>query len=93
MSKYVIVTTEHRGVFGGYGPTAPDGDGRITLTEARMCIYWPESVKGVLGLAVTGPLEGSKIGPAVPSMTLTGVTSVMEATDDAHQKWDAAPWG
>ena len=42
--KYVLVTTEHRGVFAGY---ATDTDGEtIKLRQARNCVYWSAAVKG-----------------------------------------------
>ena len=90
----VVVTTEHRGVFFGYVPegTVQDEARTITLRRARNCIYWSEKVKGFLGLAATGPDSQSRIGPAVPSLTLTGVTSVAEATPDACAAWEANKW-
>ena len=91
MSKIgLVVTTAHKGVFFGYG-TPSDSD-TIVLTDCRMCIYWPASVKGVMGLAVTGPLEGSRISPAVPVVTLREVTAVMEATEAACGQWEKGLW-
>lgn len=90
--QFVVVTTEHKGVFGGYGPDAPDADGRIVLTDARMCVYWHESVKGVTGLAAVGPIGASRISPKVPQLTLTGVTSVMVATPEAAEQWEKVAW-
>jgi hypothetical protein len=86
----LVVTTQHRGVFFGYGD-ASDAD-TIRLTDARMCVYWSANVKGVLGLAVTGPKSGCKIGPAIPAITLRGVTAVMEATPEAVEAWEKSTW-
>jgi len=86
----LVVTTEHKGVFFGYGQ-ASDGD-TIRLEQARMCVYWSEETKSVLGLASSGPLGSCKIGPAVPAITLRGVTSCMEATKEAAEKWELGPW-
>lgn len=87
----VIVTTEHRGVFFGY---ASDTDGDvIELRRARLCVYWSADVKGFMGLAANGPSKGCRIGPAVGSIELRKITSVLAVTADAVAKWESAPWG
>lgn len=86
----LIVTTEHRGVFFGYGE--PTTESTIRLERARMCVYWPEGLHGVLGLAAVGPGQGSKIGPAVVALTLQAVTAVVEATPAAAEAWEKEPW-
>ena len=86
----LVVTTAHRGVFFGYGQ--PTEDKTIRLTKCRMCVYWSAKVKGVLGLAATGPQEDCKITPAVPALTLQDVTSVMECSDEAAKSWERGHW-
>ena len=88
--KPLVVTTAHRGVFFGYG--VPSDAPTIRLENAQMCVYWPQENKGVLGLASDGPLKGARIGPAVPSIILRDVTSVMETTTEAEKRWRAQPW-
>ena len=89
--RAVVVTTEHRGVFFGY---ADDTDGDVvTLKKARLCVYWSADVKGFMGLAAGGPTKGCRIGPAVPSIDLRKITSVIAASDEAVKAWEAAPWG
>lgn len=88
--KPLVVTTEHRGVFFGYG--TPTTDKTIRLERARMCVYWSADVKGVLGLAATGPSKDCRIGPAVPAITLAAVTSVMECSDESEKAWEKGPW-
>lgn len=88
--RAVLVTTSHRGVFFGYA-TETSGD-TITLKRARNCIYWSADVKGFLGLASTGPTASCRIGPAVESIDLRGVTSVVAVTEIACASWEAAPW-
>lgn len=87
----VIVTTEWRGVFFGYliENQAPD---KVVLSEARMCIWWSKSCKGVFGLAAMGPDSECRIGPAVSKQTLYKITSIVEVSDEAVQKWEAGPW-
>ena len=86
----LVVTTSHRGVFFGYG--APTDAKTIRLTNARMVVYWPNENKSVLGLAETGPKKGSRVGPAVPAITLNDVTAVMEVNDSAAKAFEDAPW-
>lgn len=88
--KFVIVTTEHKGVFAGYA--VPTENSTIRLEQARMCIYWSADVKGVVGLAATGPTKGCRIGPAAPAITLHKVTSIMEVSKEAEALWLSQPW-
>lgn len=91
--KAVVVTTEKRGVFFGYIPMdAKTEVDRITIKRGRMCVYWAAAVRGVVGLAATGPDANSRISPAAPELSLTGVTGVWLATDAARDAWEAAPW-
>lgn len=91
--RFVVVTTSHRGVFGGYlnGQVSEDST-VVTLKDARMCLYWSAQVKGVLGLAAGGPVKGCRVGPAVKSLTLTGVTSIVETSAEAEKAWSAQLW-
>lgn len=90
--KPVVVTTEHRGVFFGYVEDDSKLPNEITLSNARMCVYWARSVRGVLGLASVGPNADCQIGYAVPKFTAWKVTSVTDCTPDAAEQWEAAPW-
>lgn len=89
--KYVLVTTKHRGVFAGL---CDDTKAEVvTLREARLCLYWSADVKGFMGLAALGPSASCRVGPAVPSIELREITSVIEMAPAARAKWEAAPWG
>ena len=88
--RAVIVTTAHRGVFFGYA-TDTDGD-TITLSRARLCVYWSADVKGFMGLASGGPTRSCKIGPPA-DITLRSITSVVECSPAAVKAWESAPWG
>ena len=85
----VVVTTQHRGVFFGYAEN-PKGP-TIQLRQARMAVYWSSDLRGVFGLASHGPGAQCKIGHAV-DVELYDVTSVMRCSDEAVQRWEAAPW-
>jgi hypothetical protein len=86
----LLVTTQHRGVFFGYGK--PTENKIIRLEQARMCVYWSAELKGVLGLATMGPTKSCKIGPAVLVLTLQDVTSVTEVTKEASEQWEKGHW-
>lgn len=87
--RYVLVTTEHRGVFAGFAHET-DGD-VIKLRAARNCVYWSSDVKGFLGLANSGPTRDCKIGPTA-DIELRKITAVAEVTPEAQAKWESAPW-
>jgi hypothetical protein len=87
----VLVTTEYRGVFFGYMSGTPE-NGSVILKQAQNCVYWSSDVRGFMGLAATGPTKNCKVGPAVPSITLSKVTAVVEVTPEAAEKWKSAPW-
>ncbi len=87
----VLVTTIHRGVFFGYATEAVKAK-TITIQDARNCLYWSADVKGFLGLAAAGPTKNCKVGPKVPELALTDVTSVSKVTPEAQEQWEKAPW-
>lgn len=87
--RAVLVTTSHRGIFFGY---ATDTAGEsIKLRAARNCLYYTAETKGFMGLANTGPLKGSRVGPAA-DIELRDITSVAECTTAAVAAWESAPW-
>jgi hypothetical protein len=87
--RAVLVTTKHRGVFFGYAK-ATDGE-TINLRAARLCVYWSSDLRGFMGLASHGPSSSCKIGPAA-DIELRDITSVVEVTPQAVEKWEKAPW-
>lgn len=87
--RAVLVTTAHRGVFFGY---AKDTNGpTINLTRARMCVYWSADLRGIVGLAAKGPSDSCRISSSA-DMQLRDVTSVIEVSPEAVEKWEKAPW-
>jgi hypothetical protein len=89
VERAVLVTTAHRGVFFGY--TDDTSGDIINLRAARNCLYWPTEQKGFLGLAASGPVKGSRIGPAA-DLDLRDITSVAACTPEAIAAWELAPW-
>lgn len=88
----VIVTTTHKGVFFGYTPPGDFTRDTIRIVDARMCVSWSSEIKGILGLASTGPSRSCRIGPRVPAITLRDVTAVTEVSEAAVEAWETAPW-
>ena len=88
--KALVVTTIHRGVFFGYGE--PTNDKIITLRNIRMCVSWPTENHGMVGLAATGPVNGSRISPAAPTATVQDVTAIFEASPEAVKRWESEIW-
>lgn len=94
----VLITTDKdkRGVFMGLiDPEEMQKDNvtEVVAEEVRMAVYWSSSVKGVVGLAATGPDKHCKISKATPKARLTGITAMMQLTDEALKAWRSEPWG
>ena len=87
-TKFVLVTTGYRGVFAGYLEKLDDRT--ITLTRARCAIHWNTN-GGFLELAAIGPNSGSKIGTEAERIVLFGVTSIIDCSDAAVEKWLSLP--
>ena len=88
--QYVLITTQHRGVFAGY--LKGKAGKTVTLLKARCAIYWTTECKGFLGLATKGPTSDARIGPAVEEIELRDVTSVSKVSDSARDAWEANKW-
>lgn len=90
--RAVVVTTEFRGVFFGYVENDKETPTKIVLTDARNCVYWSAATKGVLGLAADGPGSDCRIGPKIPRLEVWKITAILDCTEKAVAKWEAAPW-
>ena len=90
--RWIVVTTKARGVFFGKGNPNP-GDDPIHLEHAQMCVYWSRDVRGVIGLAASGPTADSRVTKPAPSMEVRGITAVIDCTPEAVEAWRSVPWG
>ena len=92
----VLVYTDKRGVFFGWAKPADlerdDWRKQIALTECRMCVRWSKDVRGVLGLAATGPTASCRITPAVAEQTLVDLHGVTACSAEAVAAWEKEPW-
>jgi len=91
--RFVMITTDKKGVFAGLLESYDHQTQRAVLTECRMCVYWPAENRGVAGLAADGPARGAKITPAMPRSEIGGVTMIADCTDESVEKWRSEPWG
>jgi len=91
----VLITTDStkRGVFSGLISPEDRDKELVTVEEMRMAVYWSQDMKGVLGLASMGPSKTCRISKAVKKATISGVTAIVELSDEAFEKWRSEPWG
>jgi hypothetical protein len=88
--KKVLVTTQHRGVFGGLVDDDQDLSARtMGLKDARMAIRFG-TTKGLMELANTGPTKDSRISATADIPVLHDITAIFEITDAAWKKWTTA---
>lgn len=90
MTKAVLVTTKHRGVFAGLVSDDLDLTARdFPLEQARMAIYFG-TTRGLMELAQTGPTGKSKISAVADIPMLHDVTAIFAITPEAWKKWQNA---
>ena len=90
MKNYKVVTTDKRGVF--FGVVTNKKKDSLTLKEAQMCVFWSSEIRGVLGLASSGPNANCRVTKKIPSIDLNGVTSIMDCTKEAIEEWKKEYW-
>lgn len=90
----VLITTDStkRGVFMGFIDPKDADKETLEAFEVRMAVYWSQDVRGVLGLAASGPTKSCRISAATKKAILKGVTAVIEITDEALAAWRKEPW-
>lgn len=85
----LLVTTK-QGVFFGYGE--PANEEHKTLRNGRMVVYWSKDVRGVVGLAATGPSKACRISTAAPEIVVRNVTLICRCSEEAAKAFEEAPW-
>lgn len=94
MPRWVVLTNTSRGVYFGELRNEPAAGESAVLYNARHCFTWrahPES-KGVWGLAVLGPAEGSQVGPTIPRLTIGSGWQFADCTPEAVEAWHKSTW-
>ncbi len=90
MTRPVLVTTAHRGVFAGLIDDDQDINAKtMPLKSAKMAIYWGTS-KGLMELCDTGPTRTSKISAPADIPALHDITAIFDISAEAWAKWQAA---
>ncbi len=90
MTRPVLVTTAHRGVFAGLIDDDQDINAKtMPLKSAKMAIYWGTS-KGVMELCDTGPTKTSRISAPADIPALHDITAIFDISAEAWAKWQAA---
>jgi hypothetical protein len=88
-----LITTDKRGVFMGYVDPATATATVLEAEDIRMCVRWSNEVKGVIGLAATGPTKNCRVTKAAKKGILHGVTACLEITKEAEKNWLQDYWG
>lgn len=89
MSKAVLVTTKNRAVVFGYVKNDEKLPAEITLTGARLAIWW-QNVGSFMGLAATGPNTSCRVGARIDEITFYEITSVTKVSPEAEKAWETA---
>jgi hypothetical protein len=87
--RLVVILTEFKEIFCGW--TSDTTGERIQLRNARQACYFLEGTQGLLGLAVSGPASGSKIGPPA-NIEVRRIVNVIECGPAAVEAWENAKW-
>lgn len=93
MSKMYIVCcgTNGRAVLIGESEVEPVAGQPITLTNARMVLYWSSECGGLLGLAANGPKSSTRITASVERHGDECVRQWVAVSDAARKEIDAWP--
>ena len=91
--KCVLITTKHRGVFGGFVPEDQDMTAKtMNVSGMRCAIRW-DTQGGFLELANKGPGKAGRIGQPADCHALHDITGVWSITDEAWKRWEAQTVG
>jgi len=98
MSKRTVpalITTKLDGVFFGYvnEDDITESKDTVIAEKIRMCIYWSDAMKGVLGLGAMGPDKDCRISKGLELGRIEQVTFIGQCSPDAAARWESEPWG
>lgn len=86
--RYVLVTTEYRGVYIGELESFDPVGRECVLRQARLAIPWG-TTDGVDHLASVGPCPQRKPGTLAYRVWIPALTLVMDCTPEAEAAWRA----
>ena len=92
MQGFIICCGTHgRCVVFGYAEHTPVVGGNITLSDARMVLYWPSECGGLFGLAASGPKDGLRLTYSVSETATVEVRQYIVVSDDIAAQLTAWP--
>jgi len=88
--RWVILCTDEnkKGVFYGNLIEFNREKDYAILEDARMIVYWCEKVRGVLGLAKVGAINGCKASSSIPRIELNGISAIIDTTEEAQKTFE-----
>jgi len=92
MMYLICCGTNGRAVLVGESDVEPVAGQPITLTNARMILYWDAKCGGLLGLAANGPKGATRITAAVAKhgdVCVRQWVVVSDAAREAIEQWKA----
>ena len=90
MTRPVLVTTAHCGVFAGLIDDDQDINAKtMPLKSAKMAICWG-TTKGLMELCDTGPTKTSRISAPADIPALHDITAIFDISAEAWKKWQRA---
>jgi len=92
IGKNVVVATKSRPWILVHGTLVEKTEDRVTLTHARCVVYFSTPTHGFIGLAVTGPMVGSRVSSAVDQIEIGGIEFTMLASAEASKAWEQGEW-
>ena len=92
MQVIVCCGTDGRCVVFGGCDSEPITGQPITLTDARMVLYWPAECGGLFGLAANGPKDGLRLTDSVSKTATEAVRQWLAVSDKVAEeltRWPA----
>ena len=74
----------------GFVDSDPVPDKPVTLTDARMILYYPSACGGIFGVAASGPKEGARVTHAVAETASTVWCQWISVSDESMMRF--ADW-
>lgn len=93
MKKPILLCggSQGRAVVFGWVDEYPVKGEAVTLTDARMVLYWSEGCGGLLGLAAKGPFDGTRLTDVVARVSDTQWQQYVEVSSKASEALGSWP--
>ena len=87
---WAVIVCEPRGVYMGLVEMPSVMPAEIRAFQVRNAVFYKQT--GDLGLAVVGPMKGSRITGAAEEMLLKAPKTIAVCSEKALQAWEDEPW-